>query len=62
MCLTVSVAAQDIVILTGGTSGVYYPLGLALQKIFERDLPNSKVSVISTQCLSENILNPVSRL
>jgi TRAP-type uncharacterized transport system substrate-binding protein len=42
-------------ILTGGTSGVYYPLGLALQKIFERDLPNSKVSVISTQATVENL-------
>ena len=52
---TVPVAAEDIVILTGGTSGVYYPLGLALQKIFERDLPNSKVSVISTQATVENL-------
>jgi hypothetical protein len=49
MCMTAPSPAQDIVILTGGTSGVYYPLGLALQKIFERDLPNAKVSVISTQ-------------
>jgi len=47
--------AQEIVILTGGSSGVYYPLGLALQKIFERDLPKSKVSVISTQASVENL-------
>src|SRR5215211_1123104 len=52
---TVPVVAEDIVILTGGTSGVYYPLGSALQKIFERDLPNSKVSVISTQATVENL-------
>ena len=55
MCLTWPALAQDIVILTGGTSGVYYPLGLALQKIFERDLPNSKVSVVSTQATVENL-------
>jgi uncharacterized protein len=55
MCLTNPSRAEDIVILTGGTSGVYYPLGLALQKIFERDLPNSKVSVISTQATVENL-------
>jgi TRAP transporter TAXI family solute receptor len=55
MCLTARSPAEDIVILTGGTSGVYYPLGLALQKIFERDLPNSKVSVISTQATVENL-------
>src|SRR2546423_6455134 len=55
MCLTAPPPAEDIVILTGGTSGVYYPLGLALQKIFERDLPNSKVSVISTQATVENL-------
>ena len=56
MCVTPPLAvAQDIIILTGGTSGVYYPLGLALQKIFERELPNSKVSVISTQATVENL-------
>jgi TRAP transporter TAXI family solute receptor len=53
--VTTPVVAQDIVILTGGTSGVYYPLGLSLQKIFERDLPNSKVSVVSTQATVENL-------
>jgi TRAP transporter TAXI family solute receptor len=47
--------AEDIIVLTGGTSGVYYPLGLALQKIFEREIANSKVSVISTQATVENL-------
>jgi uncharacterized protein len=55
MSLSTPALAEDIVILTGGTSGVYYPLGLALQKIFARDLPNSKVSVISTQATVENL-------
>jgi uncharacterized protein len=53
--LTLPAAAQDIVILTGGTSGVYYPLGLALQKIFEREIPRSKVSVVATQATVENL-------
>jgi hypothetical protein len=47
--------AQSIVILTGGTSGVYYPLGLALQRIFERELPSMKSSVLSTQATVENL-------
>src|SRR5437868_5659024 len=55
LLLALPALAQDIVILTGGTSGVYYPLGLALQKIFQRDLPNYKVSVISTQATVENL-------
>jgi uncharacterized protein len=53
--LTFPAAAQNIVILTGGTSGVYYPLGLALQKLFEKEIRGSKVSVISTQATVENL-------
>jgi TRAP transporter TAXI family solute receptor len=48
-------AAQEIVILTGGTSGVYYPIGLTLKKLFERDVPGSRVSVLSTQATVENL-------
>jgi TRAP transporter TAXI family solute receptor len=55
MCMVAPGRAQEIVILTGGTSGVYYPLGLSLQKIFERDLPSAKVSVLSTQATVENL-------
>jgi TRAP transporter TAXI family solute receptor len=49
------ISAQEIVVLTGGTSGVYYPLGNVLKKLFERDIPNSKVSVVSTQASVENL-------
>jgi TRAP transporter TAXI family solute receptor len=49
------VAAQEIVLLTGGTSGVYYPLGLALKKILERDVAGAKVSVVATQASVENL-------
>ena len=62
LCLTalasVSISpsqAESVVILTGGTSGVYYPLGLALQKLFERELPDVKTSVLSTQATVENL-------
>lgn len=48
-------SAQELRILTGGTSGVYYPLGVALKKIFERDIANVKVSVVSTQATVENL-------
>lgn len=47
--------AQEVSILTGGTSGVYYPLGIALKKIFEHDMPGAKVSVLSTQATVENL-------
>jgi len=53
--LTTPSVSQEILILTGGTSGVYYPLGLALQKIFQRELPGSKVSVVATQATVENL-------
>jgi len=55
LLLATSVSAQEIVILTGGTSGVYYPLGVALKHVFERDVPKSKISVVSTQATVENL-------
>ena len=47
-------ADTEIVILTGGTSGVYYPMGIALAKIYERTIPGAKVVVQSTQASVEN--------
>ncbi|HET7731883.1 MAG TPA: TAXI family TRAP transporter solute-binding subunit [Usitatibacter sp.] len=47
--------AEEFVILTGGTSGVYYPLGLAIKKIVERDVKGAKVTVVSTQATVENL-------
>jgi TRAP transporter TAXI family solute receptor len=40
--------------LTGNTGGVYYPLGIALAKIWERSIPGSRVMVQSTQASVEN--------
>ena len=42
-------------ILTGGTSGVYYPLGVALSKIYSDALPGTKVQVQSTKASVENL-------
>ncbi len=44
----------EIVILTGSTGGVYYPLGIALAKIYERAMPGSRVVVQATQASVEN--------
>jgi TRAP transporter TAXI family solute receptor len=48
-------SAQELTLLTGGTSGVYYPLGQALKKMLERDVPGSKVTVQATQATVENL-------
>ena len=51
----VPAAAQtEIVMLTGNTGGVYYPLGIALAKIWERTMPGTRVNVQSTQASVEN--------
>jgi uncharacterized protein len=47
-------AETEIVMLTGNTGGVYYPMGIALAKIWERSIPNSNVSVQATQASVEN--------
>ena len=48
-------AAEFISILTGGTSGVYYPLGVALSQIYAKALPDAKSSVQSTKASAENL-------
>ena len=48
-------AEQFINILTGGTSGVYYPLGIGLSNIWSKALPNTKVSVQATKASVENL-------
>lgn len=48
--------AQEFVnVLTGGTSGVYYPLGVALSNVYAKALPNSKTSVQATKASVENL-------
>ncbi len=48
-------AQQFINILTGGTSGVYYPMGVALSQIYEKSIPNAKIAVQSTKASAENV-------
>lgn len=46
---------QFVNVLTGGTSGVYYPLGVALSQIHGKALPNAKTSVQATKASAENL-------
>ncbi len=58
MGMAVSGAAQAqtfVNVLTGGTSGVYYPLGVALSQIYGKGIPNSKTSVQATKASVENL-------
>jgi TRAP transporter TAXI family solute receptor len=42
-------------ILTGGQSGVYYPLGVALGQIYGKAMPDTKTSVQATKASVENL-------
>ncbi|MBY0380772.1 MAG: TAXI family TRAP transporter solute-binding subunit [Xanthobacteraceae bacterium] len=48
-------AQQFINILTGGTSGVYYPLGVAIGKIYGDKIPGVKTQVQATKASVENL-------
>jgi TRAP transporter TAXI family solute receptor len=47
--------AESITILTGSTSGVYYPLGNALSTIYRKAFPDAKVAVEATQGSVQNL-------
>ena len=49
-------AQQFINVLTGGTSGVYYPLGVAIGKIYGDKIPNVKTQVQATKASVENLI------
>ncbi|MDU1669964.1 MAG: TAXI family TRAP transporter solute-binding subunit, partial [Bradyrhizobium sp.] len=58
-CLLAAPAAQAqsfINVLTGGTSGVYYPLGVAIGKIYGDKIPNVKTQVQATKASVENLI------
>ncbi len=48
-------AADYINVLTGGTSGIYYPMGVALSQIYGKAIPQAKVSVQATKASAENL-------
>src|SRR3979409_60821 len=52
-----SAHAQSFInVLTGGTSGVYYPLGVAIGKILSDKIPNVKTQVQATKASVENLV------
>ncbi|WP_265515929.1 TAXI family TRAP transporter solute-binding subunit [Nitratireductor luteus] len=49
-------SAQEFInVLTGGTSGVYYPLGVALSKIYGDNIEGARTQVQSTKASVENL-------
>ncbi len=42
-------------VLTGGQSGVYYPMGVALSQLYGNAIPDAKVTVQSTKASAENL-------
>ena len=50
-----AMASDFINILTGGTSGVYYPLGVAISNVFSKDIKGARPSVQSTKASVENL-------
>lgn len=48
-------AADFIHVLTGGTSGVYYPIGVSLTQLYDKALPGVKTSVQATKASVENL-------
>src|SRR5260221_11831408 len=49
-------AQAFINVLTGGTSGVYYPLGVAIGKIYSDKIPGVKTQAQATKASVENLL------
>ncbi|MEO4049137.1 TAXI family TRAP transporter solute-binding subunit [Pseudomonas sp. CAU 1711] len=53
---TAAVAAPTFInILTGGTSGVYYPIGVGLSQLYGNGIEGSKTSVQATKASVENL-------
>jgi TRAP transporter TAXI family solute receptor len=52
---TTAKAQEFINVLTGGTSGVYYPLGVALSEIYGDVIEGSRTQVQSTKASVENL-------
>ncbi len=48
-------AAEFINVLTGGTSGVYYPLGVALGEIYGQGIKGARTQVQATKASVENL-------
>ena len=44
-----------VTVLTGNTSGVYYPLGVGLSQLFRQAVPEANVAVQATAASAENL-------
>ncbi|MCY1294973.1 TRAP transporter solute receptor, TAXI family [compost metagenome] len=55
VCTAAQAAPVFINILTGGTSGVYYPVGVGLSQIYSHGIEGSKTSVQATKASVENL-------
>ena len=56
MCSATSTRAEEFInILAGGTSGVYYPLGVALSKIYGDKIEGARTQVQATKASVENL-------
>jgi len=56
LTLAAAAHAQEFVtVLTGGTSGVYYPMGVALSQVYSKAMPGSKTSAQVTKASAENL-------
>jgi TRAP transporter TAXI family solute receptor len=56
LTLAATAHAQEFVtVLTGGTSGVYYPMGVALSQIYGKAMPGAKTSAQVTKASAENL-------
>jgi len=54
-CVPAFAAEQFINVLTGGTSGVYYPLGVALANSIGKAIPGAKTTAQATKASVENL-------
>lgn len=50
-----AMATEFVNVLTGGTSGVYYPLGVAIADIYAKNIPDARAQVQSTKASVENL-------
>lgn len=48
-------STQFINVLTGGQSGVYYPVGVALSQIYAKEIPNARSTAQVTRASAENL-------
>lgn len=53
--LPATAAESFINILTGGTSGIYYPIGVGLSALYGKAIPEAKSSVQATKASVENL-------